>query len=161
MANQTGWVAGRGQGITYGTSGFTLTDFNSLASGSVVVASSAITNTSALDTLADVSFVLTVGGTTTATSYLALYILPLNQDGSTYGDAVANGATPPVSSYQVAQVLVKSGVTSGNTIVGTFRGIVLPAGNFKFAVASFLGVALNASAAAAMSYRTYNENLNA
>jgi hypothetical protein len=38
---------------------------------------------------------------------------------------------------------------------------VLPAGNFKFAIASQLGVALNASAAATVSYRTYNENLNA
>jgi hypothetical protein len=154
------WVAGNGQGLTYGTSGFTLTDFNSLASGSVVVASSAITQTTALDLYADVSFVLTVGGTTTATSYMTLYILPLNQDGTTYGDGVANGSTLPVATYQASTVGVKSGVTSGNTITGTFRGVVLPPGNWKFAVSNNLGVALNATAAAAMSYRTYNENLN-
>ncbi len=161
MTDKTSWVAGAGQGLTYGTSGFTLTDFNSLANGSVVVASSAITNSSALDLYADVSFVLTVGGTTIATSRLDLYILPLNQDASTYGDGAANGATPPVGQYQVSAVGVKSGVTNGNTITGTFRSVVLPPGNFKFAVVNGLGVGLNATAAAAMSYRTYNENLNA
>jgi hypothetical protein len=161
VANRTSWTAGNGQGLTYGSAGFTAANFNSLASGSCVVAASAITNSSSLDLYADVSFVLTVGGTTTATSLLVLYILPLNQDGTTYGDGASTGSTPPVSTYQVSSVLVASGVTSGNTITGTFRGVVLPAGNFKFAIASQLGVALNASAAATVSYRTYNENLNA
>lgn len=159
-AGTSSWIAGNGQGLTYATAGFTAANFNSLASGSVVVASSAITNTSALDIYADVSFVLTVGGTTTATSYLILYLLPLNQDGTTYGDNTANGTTLPGAGYQVASVQVLSGVTTGNTIVGTFRGVVLPPGNFKWAIGSELGIALNASAAATVSYRTYNENLN-
>lgn len=161
MANTTAWVAGRGQGLTYASAGFTAADFNSLASGSVVVASTAITNTTALDIYADVSFILTMGATTVAASYMALYILPLNQDASTYGDAIANGTAAPSASYLVSSVGVKAGVTSTNTIVGTFRGVVLPAGNFKFAIVSNLTVALSATAAATVSYRTYNENLNA
>lgn len=154
------WIGGNGQGLTYGSAGFTVANFNSLASGSVVVASSAITNTSALDIYADVSYSLTVGGTTTGTSYVALYLLPLNQDGTTYGDATANGATAPTAAYLVSTSTALSGVTSGNAIVGTFRGIILPPGNFKFAVVNQLGVALNAAAAATVSYRTYVENLN-
>lgn len=161
MANRTAWVAGLGQGLTYGSAGFTATDFNSLANGSVVVATSAITNGTALDLYADVSFVLTVGGTTTTASFFSLYILPLNQDASTYGDGIATGTVAPVAGYLVGSIGVKSGVTTGNTVTGTFRGHVLPPGSFKYAVVNNSTVALNASAAATVSYRTFLENLNA
>jgi hypothetical protein len=161
MANTTGWIAGRGPGLTWTTAGFTAANFNSLANGSVVVASTALVNGTNLDLYADVSFVLTVGGTTTTSSYFALYLLPLNQDGTTYGDNTANGATPPSTSYQVASAGVLSGVASGSTVVGMFRGILLPPGSYKFAITNNLGVALNATASATVNYRTYNENLNA
>lgn len=161
MANKTSWVAGAGQGLSYGSAGFTAADFNSLATANCVVASSAIANNSSLDLYSDVSFVATVGGTTLVTSRLDLYILPLNQDGTTYGDGTASGSAVPSASYQVASVGVKSGITTGNAVTGTFRGIVMPPGSFKFVVANQLGIALNSSAAVTMSYRTYNENLNA
>lgn len=161
MANTTRWVAGGGQGLTYGSAGFTASDFNSLSAGNVVVASSAITNGTPLDLYADVSFSIVVGNTTTSTSYFALYILSLNQDGTTYGDGTATGSTPPSAGYQVSAIGVKSGVTSGNAVTGTFRGVVMPPGSFKFAMFNGLNVALNSSAAAVVSYRTYNENLNA
>lgn len=161
MANKTAWVAGSGQGLTYGSAGFTATDFNSLATGSVVVATSAVTNGTALDLYADVSFVLTMGGTTTAASYFSLYILPLNQDASTYGDGIGTGSVAPVAGYLVSSVGVKSGVTSGSTVTGTFRGMVLPPRSFKFAIVNNSTVALNASAAATVSYSTFSENLNA
>lgn len=160
MAGKTSWVAGAGAGLTYATCGFTATDFNSLANGSVVVAASAVTNGSSLDLYADVSFVFTVGGTTLASSYFTLYVLPLNQDASTYGDGVATGTTAPVG-YQASAIGVKSGVTSGNTVAGTFRGILLPPGDFKYAIVNNLGVALNSTSAATVKHRTYNENLNA
>lgn len=160
MANKSSWVAGAGQGLTYGSAGFTATDFNSLAAGSVVVATSAVTNGTALDLYADVSFVFTVGGTTTVSSYLSIYILELNQDAATYGDSIGTGTVAPVARYLAASVGVKSGVTSGSTVVGSVR-VLMPPGNFKFAIVNNLGVALNASAAATVSYRTYNENMNA
>jgi hypothetical protein len=163
MANNTGWVAGRGQGVTYGSAGFTTTNFNSMIVGGLVVASSAIVNTTALDLYADLSFSLVNGATTmTVASYLSLYILPLNQDGTTYGDAsVTNNSTvtPPAPQYLVASVGVPL-VASAGTIVGTFRGILLPVGNFKFAISNNTAGAMAASAAAAFNYRTYNESLN-
>src|SRR5215475_14109204 len=134
MANNTGWVAGRGQGLTWGSAGFTVANFNSLASGSVVVATTAIANATPLDLYADVSYVLTVGGTTTATSYMALYILPLNQDASTYGDGTPTGTAAPAAAYMAGSAGVRSGIASGATITGIFRGVVLPPGNFLFAL---------------------------
>lgn len=161
MAGTSRWVAGGGQGLTYGSAGFTGTDFASLATGSVVVATSAIANSSPLDLYADVSFVITVGGTTVVNSRFDLYLLPLNQDGTTYGDGVATGASLPAAGYQVSSIGVKVGVTTGNSVTGTFRGIVMPPGNFKFAIGNQAGVSMNATPAATFSYRTYNENLNA
>jgi len=157
MASTTRWILD----TDWATCGFSTSDFNSLASGSVVVASGAVTNGTALDQYADVSFVVTVGGTTTATSYFDLYILPLNQDGTTYGDGVANGSTAPTFGYRKASTGVKTGITSGNTITGTFPTVILPVGNFKYAIVNNLGVALNATAAATVKHRTFNENLNA
>lgn len=162
-AGFSSWGTGKGNsnnGLTWFTAGFTLTDFNSLANGSVVVAASAIGNSTALDLYADVSGSLVVGGTTTTSSYLSLYILPLNQDGTTYGGGTATGGTLPVAQYLVATVGVPTGITSGSAVTFQFRGIVLPPGDFKWAVANNLGVALNASAVAAVQNRTYRENLN-
>jgi hypothetical protein len=161
MANNTGWAAGRGQGLTYATAGFTAATFTSLATGSVVVASSAIVNTTALDLYADVSFAFTLAATGTPVgAYMSLYLLPLNQDATTYGDNTPTGTTAPGASYLVSSALVA--ITAGNgVIVGTFRGITLPPANFKFAIVNNLTVGLNGTNAnAVVSYRTYNEGLN-
>lgn len=159
MANIEKFVAGSGVGLTWTDPGFTLTDFNSLAVGSVVVCPTAVTNGTALDITARFSAALTVGGTTVATSYLELYILPLQQDGSTYGDGTATGTTIPVKAYSVGICPVKVGVTSGSAVVAYWGNIILPPGNFKFALAN-QAIALNAAAAAAVKYQTYNFNLN-
>jgi hypothetical protein len=159
MANTSAWIAGNGVGLTWTASGFTLANFNSLAYGSCVVAATAINNTTALDLYADVSFVLTVGGTTTS-GYIALYVMPLNQDGTTYGDGTVTGATPPNGTYQVGAAGTRTGITTGNPITGMIRGVLLPPGNFLFSVANQSGIALSATANAVVNYRTYNENLN-
>jgi hypothetical protein len=145
---------------SYAAAGFTGTDFNSLADGSVAVATSSIDNSTNLDLLLEVSFSLVVGGTTTANSYLGLYLLPLNQDGSTYGDSITTGSTLPVPSYWRTNSFAKSGVTSGNAIVGAFPVILMPRSSFRLAVSNRLGVALNASAAASVQYKTSNYNGN-
>jgi len=147
-------------GSTWTSAGFTASDFNSRANGSVVVATTALDNDSGLDLEAEVSFSIEVGGTMTATSYFSLYILPLNQDGSTYGDAAATGTTPPATSYWVTNASLKPGVTSGNAVVGTFPRVALPAADFKFAIVNNSGSALDSSAAAVVNYRTVNRNLN-
>lgn len=161
MANRLQYVAGTlGSGLTWASAGFTASDFNSLASGSCVVAASAINNSTPLDVLIDVSFSLEVGGTTTALSVLYCYLLPLNRDGSTYGDGVATGSTLPSIGYQRGQIGVKSGVTSGNAVTGTFEAIRVPPGSFKLAIGSGLTVALDSTAAAAVEYRSYTFTLN-
>lgn len=158
MASTTRWLVD----TNWTAATFTAGDLNSLASGGGAVSTAAITNGTALDLYADVSFIVTVGGTTTATSYLTLYILPLQQDGTTYGDGAASSSSAqPVATYLAASCLVKSGTTSGSAVSGMFRQIVLPPGDFVFAVGNNLGVALNATAAMTMKYRAYDENLNA
>jgi len=158
MASTTKLVAGGTS--SYSSCGFTATDFNSLANGSVVVADTEQANGTNLDVLAEVSFIATVGGTTTAGGYFALWLLPENRDTTTYGDAVADGSTLPGANYLVAICSIKSGITSGNTVVGTFPRFLLPRGDFKFALSNHCGVALNATASVTCEYRTTNFNLN-
>jgi hypothetical protein len=140
---------------------FTAGDLNSLANGGGALATAAITNSSTLDQLVDISFVVTVGGTTTAGSYVTIYLLPLNQDGSTYGDGYASSTSSQPAVAYGNSVLVKVGVTSGNTITGMAQFVNLPPGDYKIAFGNNLGVALNATAALTLKYRSYNVNLNA
>lgn len=158
MASTTRWIID----TAFASISFTAGDLNSLASGGGALSTAAVANGTNLDLYADASFVVTVGGTTTASSYLALYVLPLNQDGTTYGDGYASSTSAvPVATYLAGSCLVKAGVTSGGTVTGMFRGIVLPPGDFKFAIANQLGVTLNATSALTLKIRTFNENLNA
>jgi hypothetical protein len=158
MANVTKLIAG---GVSaYTTCGFTSSDFNSLANGSFVISDSVLVNGSNLDLLAEVSFIVTVGGTTTAGAYLALWVMPENRDGTTYGDTIADGSVLPAATYFAGACGVKVGVTSGNTIVGTFPRLLLPRDDFKLGLSNHVGVALNATPALTCEYRTTNFNLN-
>lgn len=147
-------------GSAWTAAGFTVADFNSRANGSVVVATSTLDNDAGLDTEAEVSFTLEVGGTTTVNSRLDLYILPLNQDGTTLGDGAVTGTTVPAGSYMVATCLVRRDITAGNVVTGTFPRVPLPAADFRFAIVNNTGAALDGTAAATVSYRTINRNLN-
>lgn len=149
-------------GSTWTDSGFTASDFNSRASGSVVVAATAITNdneTTQGDTHIIVSFEFEVGGTTTANSRVDLYLLPEGQGGE-FGDDAVTGTTVPARSYLVGQCYVKPAITSGNLVFGTFSPIPLPLGDFKLALAQHMGAALDASANAVVKHRTVILNLN-
>jgi hypothetical protein len=146
--------------ISFGASAF-----NSLAANSSVVASAAVANATNLDPFADISFVMTVGGTTVVGSSLSLFLLPLNQDGTTYGDGrtTSSGALSgvfPAGSYLAAVAGVQVGVTSGNTVVGTFRRVELPRADFLVAVGNGLTVALAASPAVTVKIQTTRLNLN-
>jgi hypothetical protein len=145
---------------TWQSAGFTASDFNSRANGSVVVAATAIDQDTNLDLECEVSFTFEVGGTTTSASRFHLYILPLDQGGTIYGDNVATGTTAPADTYWAASCGVLSGVTSGNKVYGTFPRVPLPAADFKFAIVNSMGAALDATAAADVKYRTVNRNLN-
>ena len=151
---------GTATGSTWTSAGFTASDFNSRANGSVVVAATALDQDTSLDLDIEVSFSVEVGGTTTTASRFDLYILPLNQDATTYGDNAATGTTIPAATYWVTSAVVKTGITAGNAVVGTFPRVPLPAADVKLAIVTNMGAALDASANAAVQYRTVNRNLN-
>ena len=160
MTAISGWAID----TAYTSVSLTAGDVNSLASGGGALSTTAIANGTNLDQFIDVSFVLTVGGTTTAASCITVYLLPLNQDGSTYGDGyVSSTSSQPAVGYAglIGQVGVKPGVTSGNTVTGSILFGNLPPGSFKLAIGNNLGVAFGTTAAVTLAYRTYNVNNNA
>lgn len=160
MANIIRPVAGAV--ANYTSCGFTAANFNSLANGSWVLmpTTAAIDNTVNLDDYMDVSFSLVVGGTTTTGSFFSLYLLPLNQDNTTYGDGSFTGSGVAGASYWMTNAFTQAGITSGNALVGTFPTIWLPRKKFILGIQNNLSVALNAAAAAAVQYNTTNINAN-
>lgn len=147
-------------GQALASAGFTAADFNSLANGSFVLASTAIDNSTNLDLWGELSGQAEVGGTTTATSYFGLWLLPRNRDGSTYGDGTANGANLPSSVFWVTSAGPKVGVTSGNAGIITFPRVLLPRGLFKWGISNHCGAALDATANATWEFLTTNLNTN-
>jgi len=145
---------------SYTSCGFAAGDINSLANAAGIVATSAtLDNSSNLDTLMQISGTITMGGTTSASgAFLKFYIVPQNQDGTTYGDQIT---TIPSSNYEVATVGIKGTVGSGTAITWTTSYFFIPTrGVFKVAIYNGTGAAFNASAAATINCRTTNINLN-
>ena len=132
-------------------------EINSLGVSAFALSSIVINNSTDLDLYADISFSVT-GTTTTGTwPSLAFYLMPLNEDGTSYGDSTPTGSALPVQ-YAECAVPLQVGV-SGGVMTGMARGIVLPPGAFCFGVGNLSGNAL-ASTGNTISYRTYVENLN-
>lgn len=153
------WIAGSGVGLTW-TSCFG-TEINSLASTDAVLSSVSISNGSNLDMFCDVSFVLG-SVTSTGTPMLGLYLYPLLEDGSTYGDGRFSSATAavPPGNYLVGQAGLPVGTQA---LSGMFQSlarlpIIIPPGTFKFVLYNGAGVAL-ASSGNTISYRTYNRQV--
>lgn len=150
------WISGSGQGLTWGNA-FS-TEINSITNGQAILSSLAITNGTALDLFADISIALGSITTGAGAPYIGLYLYPLNQDGSTYGDGRFGlaAAGPPLSSYYVGQVPLIPSVTQAQE--GTCTGILMPPGSFKFVAYNQAGVALAASSNT-IAYRTYNRSV--
>jgi hypothetical protein len=148
------WIAGSGQGLSWGSAGFG-SELNSLVSGNAVIAGTALDNSSALDVFADLS--ISLGSITPGSGapYIGLYLYPLNQDGSSYGDGRfgSSAAGPPPSQYYVGAIpCVPSTV---GVITGAIRGIVIPPGQWKLVLYNLAGATL-ASGSNTVKYRTYN-----
>jgi len=127
------------------------TELNSLASGNAIQGSTSIANATNLDLAAEFSF--TTGGSITPTGspFVALYLYPLNGDGTTYGDGrfASAAAGPPPSNYY--RGFCGMG-TSAGTQVGTFAipgtsifQIPLPRGTFIPVFYNLTGVTLSSS----------------
>lgn len=118
-------------------------EINSLAAGSTAIGSVVIDNTTALYTDGYISWSLSAT-TTAGTSYLGFYLLPLNEDGTTYGDSTATGTAVPDSQYFVGNARVQP-PASGNVVGSLYIGNI-PATKFKLAVTNGTGNALGATA---------------
>lgn len=164
MANTARWIGGVSPGLTWASLGVSIiANLNSLANGSCA-STGAQNNASNLDLYLDFSFSCHPGATTTATSYFTTYLLPQNQDGTSYGDGSIGVTTTfagsPDPSFIVATHRLSSPVTTAGFCVGIARGILLPPGSYLLVLQNNTGNALNASAGASVKMRTYSENLN-
>ena len=131
------------------------TEINSLTSNYAILSSVSLSNATNLDLMAEVS--VSLGSVTPGSGapFIGLYIYPLNQDTSSYGDGRFSTAAagPPPSSYWVGNIPCvpsTAGVITGDT--GRF---ILPLGAFKFVLWNNSGTAL-ASSANTVKYQTTN-----
>jgi len=128
-------------------------EVNSIVTGNAILSSIAIANGTALDMFCDVS--LSLGSITpVAPNFIGIYMHPLNQDGTTYGDGrfASSAAGPPGATYYKGNIVL---TTTVGVQTGLISGIVLPPGDFKFVLYNRSGVTLAASANT-IKYRTYN-----
>jgi len=164
MTSRAAWTAGNGGGFSW-TTAINGSDLASLANGSTVLSSVAdIANQTNLDIYADVSVRMTVAsGTPPTGAYLAIYLVALLDDGSTYGDgSMTSGGTitraPP---YSPVGIVALESAAATTLLSGFVQGIVIPPGSFRFALYNNTGAALSATAGnCIVRYRTYNVNLN-
>lgn len=145
------WIAGSGVGFTW-TSLMT-TELNSIASGNAILGGTAVSNQTALDLFCDFSIVL-ASAAFVAPNFMGIYLYPLNDDNSSYGDGRfgSSAAGPPPSSYAVGTIGI---VAATQAQTGTLCGIVMPPGTWKPVLYNQGGVAL-ASSGNTLKYRTYN-----
>jgi len=123
------WIAGSGVGFTWTAAFGTEFTTTTCASGSAVASSVVITNQTSLDVFCDFSFHLASLVVPAGTPFVGVYLYPLAQDGSTYGDGrfATAAAGPPPSVYCVGNIGVVVGTQAQN---GTITGIVIPPGSF-------------------------------
>lgn len=155
------WTAGAGVGLTW-SNAIAAADLNALASNSsTTTTTNVVTNGTALDIFADFSIALKVNATTAAPNYVGVYLYPLNQDGTTYGDNAVSSksAVTPSASYWVGNILVPTGITSGNFVYGQINRVIMPPGSFLWVIQNVTGVALFADANSICKYRTYNRSI--
>ena len=148
------WAPGAGVGYTW-TACTGSADLTSLTSAySVLASSTAIANQTAQDVFCDLS-VSIPSITTVAPAYLGVYMYPLNEDGSTYGDgqftAGTGAAAIPGAQYFKGSIFMPVGTQA---CVGSVTGLVMPPGTFLFLFQNNLGVATSSSAGTAK-FRTY------
>jgi len=155
------WIAGSGVGFTW-TSCFG-SEINSVADGNASLSSAQIDNSSALDMFTDVMAALGSWGATGAAAFLDLYLYPLNQDATTYGDGrfTSSAAGPPPPQYFAGKGVIIPSVTQSQQL--HFRRpdgapIIIPPAKFKLVLYNKSGATLAASSNTVY-YRTYNRQV--
>jgi hypothetical protein len=137
-------------GAQSGFASLMTTELNSLVTGNAIIGSTSIANATNLDLEIELSF--TTGGSITPSGspFVAVYLYPLNGDGTSYGDGRfgSSAAGPPPSNYY--QGFCGLPATAG-TQTGTFgipflgTRILLPNGTFKPVFYNNTGVTLSSS----------------
>jgi hypothetical protein len=149
------WVAGAVATYTAAMGG---SDPNSIVSGNAILSTTQLDNSTALDMFAD--FSISLGSVTTgaANPFIGLYVVPLNEDGTTYGDGrfSSSAAGPPSQAYFAGQIPCAPSTTA--VITGTLRQVLLPPSKFKLIIYNFAGVTLAASANV-VDWKTYNRSV--
>jgi hypothetical protein len=162
MANRTSWVAGNGQGLTFGTL-INSADMASMTNGQTVLSSVPdIANDTNLDMFMDISFLLAISSSTIAAgANFAFWIYPLNEDGTHYGDGqfTAGTAASLTPAFPPCATVGIPAVASTTNMYGSVQGITIPPGKFRVAVQNNSGFTLT-SGTQTVKYRTYNVNLN-
>lgn len=163
MANKSAWVAGAGQGLTYGTL-INSADMASMANANTVLSSVAtIANNTALDQWMDISISLAIASSTIASgANLAFWLYLLNQDGSSFGDGQLTAGTPAAKTpaFAPCAILPLFPAASQTALKGDLTGIVVPPGGLRVAMQQNSGFTLT-SGTQTVKYRTYDLNLNA
>lgn len=166
MANRTAWTAGNLNGSLSWTGLFSSSDLNLMSPGQSVRSTLAdITNGTGLDMFMDVSLEIVIAQAATITlgANCALYIMPLLQDGSTYGDnslptAGIGGATTVIPGISPVAVFPFRSTTSLTLLAGFAQQVVIPPGSFRCAIQNNTNVSFGG--AQGCHFRSYNINLN-
>jgi hypothetical protein len=153
------WVSGSGQGLSSWGAAFGTEINGGLVSGNAIQSTIVLDNSSALDIFADFSFLAGGTATTAAPAYLGLYIYPLGQDGSTYGDGRFGSAAagPPPQCYW-AGPNIGFAAAAGTTIAGVWQRVILPPGKCVPVLYNQSGANLY-NGANVCKYRTYNRSI--
>lgn len=134
------------------------TEVDSLPTLDAVLCADIVSNNSNLDLVMDVSVVLGSVTTGAGSPYVGIYIYPLNQDGSTYGDGQFGSqvAGPPSASYLACNIPAPA--STGAPIVGSCMTAIPPI-NFKIVL--YNGLLVNmASSGNTIKYQTFNRQVN-
>lgn len=152
------WIAGTGVGLTW-TAAFTASTLDGIVNGNSILSDLAISNASPLDMFCDLSLVFGTGPTWASPFYMGVYLYPLSDDGTHYGDGQfgSQAAGIPGQNYYCGSINTAA-ATSGAKY-GQLTGIVIPPGSFKFVLYNGMGATLAGSGANTCKYRTYNRQV--
>lgn len=159
MTAITGWAGGRlNTGLGW-TTFFNSADLASCPNASSVLSSiTAITNGTSLDMYIDVSVRLVIASSTVAAgANIGLWLYPLLDDGSTYGDGQFTAGTQAAktpSPFAWATIPLYAAATQTN-LIGYACRLVIPPGTFLPCAQNNSGFTLT-SGTQTIKYRSYN-----
>jgi hypothetical protein len=163
MTSRTAWTAGLLNSGLGWTSLFGSELNSGIANGSSILSSVSIANGSSLDMFFDVSFecLLSSGQTIAAGANFVLWLMPLMEDGSTYGDGslstTAAAVTPGLYPKLIMPLRAASSISA---LYGLNNDpLDMPPGTWAAGFQNNCGFTLNTSGNVAK-FRSYNINLN-